>query len=228
MLILLGLALVGYWGPWLIHPAAPLTLNGYDLSEWVTFLPGVRDGSVLAGLTIPLPWGDSISIYVARLVFLIPLACLAGLLGLTASRYRGSASPYLRAWWSDVLPRSPLSWALLGLAGACCFIALPPYEAYVRPDYWREYWPQAATAGFTALLIVAAFVLPIELKDALQIGLALAGGGFGLWGFLAVRPAALELLNVGWARLGWGWAAMLTGLAGLAWLGFAHLFGQKD
>src|SRR5258708_34443636 len=65
----LGLALFGYWLPWLTHPAAALRLNGYELSEWVTFLPGVRDGS--------LPLG--------RLVFLLPLGCLALLLGLAAT-----------------------------------------------------------------------------------------------------------------------------------------------
>src|SRR6188474_2876552 len=64
------LALVGYWAPWLTHPAAALRLNGYELSEWVTFLPGVRDGS------LPL----------SRLLFLLPLACLALLLALAASR----------------------------------------------------------------------------------------------------------------------------------------------
>ena len=64
------LALVGYWLPWLTHPAAALRLNGYELSEWVTFLPAVRDGSS------PL----------TRLVFLLPLAALALLCGLAAAR----------------------------------------------------------------------------------------------------------------------------------------------
>src|SRR5437870_3045187 len=64
------LALVGYWLPWLTAPAAALRLNGYELSEWITFLPGVRDGS------LPLN----------RLVFLLPLACLALLFALAAAR----------------------------------------------------------------------------------------------------------------------------------------------
>lgn len=227
-LILLGLALAGYWGPWLVHPSASLTLNGYDLSEWVTFLPQVRDGSLFAALTISIPWGDPISIYLARLVFFIPLACVAGLLGLTASRYRGRTSPYLKAWWSDLLPHSALSWALLGLAGMCCFLVFPPYPAYVFPDYWPEYQTQFIVACLTAMLILAVFFLPGELKDVVQIALALVGGGYGLWAFLSLRPAAMALLGMGWVRWGWGWVAMLVGLAGLAWLGLTHLFGQKD
>src|SRR5437764_9978299 len=84
-LIPLGLALIGYWTPWLTHPAAALRLNGYELSEWVTFLPGVRDGS--------LPFN--------RLAFLIPLACLALLLGIAASHFRSSApqGSWLRPKW---------------------------------------------------------------------------------------------------------------------------------
>src|SRR5258707_12161641 len=74
----LGLALVGYWLPWLTHPVAALRLNGYELSEWVTYLPGVRDGS------LPL----------SRLLFLLPLSCLALLLAL-ASSWQPVGSPRL-------------------------------------------------------------------------------------------------------------------------------------
>ncbi len=151
-----------------MHPAAPLTLNGYDLSEWVTFLPQVRDGSLpIAALTLSFPWGYSLSIYFARLVFFIPLACVAGLLSVAASRYRGAPATYLRAWWSGLLPHSSLSWALLALAGLCCFMVFPPYEAYIRADYWPEYQPQFIIACFTILIIVSAFFLPGELKDVL-------------------------------------------------------------
>lgn len=228
-LFLLGLALVGYWGPWLIHPAAALTLNGYELSEWVTFLPQVRDGSLsLAALTFAFLGGYSLSIYFARLAFLIPLACVAGLLSIAAARYQGRPTTYLRAWWSGLLPHSVLSWTLLGLAGLCCFLVFPPYPAYVFADAWPEYQPQFIVACLIALIIVAAFFLPAEMKDVLQIGLALVGGGYGLWALLSLRPLVNELIGPSWLRWGWGWVAMLVGLAGLAWLGLTHLFGQKD
>src|SRR5258706_7220944 len=77
----LGLALFGYWLPWLTHPSAALRLNGYELSEWITYLPGVRDGS------LPL----------SRLVFLLPLGCLALLLGLAATWQSVLAAPLLGA-----------------------------------------------------------------------------------------------------------------------------------
>src|SRR5260221_287867 len=83
----LGLALIGYWLPWLTHPVAALRLNGYELSEWVTYLPGVRDGS------LPL----------SRLLFLLPLSCLALLLGLAATWQSVLAAPLLSA-----LPGAPV------------------------------------------------------------------------------------------------------------------------
>jgi len=36
--------LVGYWAPWVGHPAAGLVQNAFDLSEFVKFLPQVRNG----------------------------------------------------------------------------------------------------------------------------------------------------------------------------------------
>src|SRR5882757_8110917 len=90
-MVALGLALVGYWLPWLTHPVAALRLNGYELSEWITYLPGVRDGS------LPL----------SRLLFLLPLGCLALLLGLAATWRWGLSAPVLAAF--PVAPASASS-----------------------------------------------------------------------------------------------------------------------
>src|SRR5687767_6493572 len=103
------LALVGYWAPWLTHPAAALRLNGYELSEWITFLPGVRDGT--------LPFN--------RLAFLIPLACLGLLSGITAAHFRSMTAP--SSWLRPKWPRSLIGWALLVLAALGCYGVFPPY-----------------------------------------------------------------------------------------------------
>src|SRR5207245_1175929 len=87
----LGLALVGYWLPWLTHPAAALRLNGYELSEWVTYLPGVRAGS------LPL----------SRLEFLLPLGCVALLLGLAATWPVALSAPLLSAFPGAPAPSAP-------------------------------------------------------------------------------------------------------------------------
>lgn len=43
----LGLVLLwlGYFLPWVPHPAAALSMGAYDLSDWVTRLPPMQDGS---------------------------------------------------------------------------------------------------------------------------------------------------------------------------------------
>jgi hypothetical protein len=136
----LGLALAGYWLPWLTAPAAALRLNGYELSEWITYLPGVRDGSLS----------------LSRLLFLLPLACLAGLLALAASRSadpppvyilggepqsprpRGARRP--RSGLSALLPvAGPGGWVLFALGILCALVIIPPYPylltAYADPEY---------------------------------------------------------------------------------------------
>lgn len=49
-----ALALVAYVLPWLVNPGAGLTFNAYDLAEWLSLHPAVRDTSppllVTAGL----------------------------------------------------------------------------------------------------------------------------------------------------------------------------------
>jgi hypothetical protein len=223
----LGLALIGYWLPWLTAPAAALRLNGYELSEWITYLPGVRDG------TLPL----------SRLLFLLPLTCLALLLALAASRVASAPpiyilggepqSPRARApqrphtGLNALLPVAGLGgWALLALGLVCALVVLPPYPyvltAYADPEYRVHLF----VALFSLVALLLALYLPDQVKAVAQIGLALAGGVLGLWGLLAVRPVASALLGAPWP-IGLGWPLMLAGFAILAWVGLVQLFGPR-
>lgn len=40
----LGLALVAYYLPWVTHPTAGFTMNGFDLAEWTSLHPASRSG----------------------------------------------------------------------------------------------------------------------------------------------------------------------------------------
>jgi hypothetical protein len=220
----LALSLVGYWLPWLTHPVAALRLNGYELSEWVTFLPSVRDGS------LPL----------SRLVFLLPLGCLALLLALAASWQATRPTRLLTTPSPEAarsVPRSGLNallpsvqglggWGLLALSLVCAFVVFPPYPylltAYADPEYRTQLF--AASLGLVILLL--ALYLPSDLKAALQIALAALGGGLGLWSLLAVRPAASSLLGAPWT-IGLGWPIMLLGFALLLLGGLRELFGPR-
>jgi hypothetical protein len=210
LLASLALALAGFWTPWLTHPAAALRLNGYELSEWVTYLPGVRDGS--------LPLG--------RLSPLLPATALILLYGIAAARFRAQATTRPRLRLLAFLPNSALSWGLLVVALLCFATVFPPYEAFVRADYWPEYQPQFFVAGFALLGLIVILALPDEVNDLLQIVVALLGGGYAAWLVWTVWAVTLQQFHAGW-RTGIGWGAMLAGFAGLALAGWARLFGPR-
>ena len=62
---LLALAIIGYLLPWVITPAQSLSMGAYDLAEWTSLHPVVRQ-------TLPFLW--------ATLALRIPLAILGTLL----------------------------------------------------------------------------------------------------------------------------------------------------
>jgi len=199
------LALVGYWTPWLTHPAAALRLSGFDLAEWITHLPGVMDGS------LPL----------SRLSFLTPLACLALLLALEAARLH-RADGAARRGWRRYMPRRPAALGCLVLALICAFRVMPPYEAFRDSAYWPDYQAQFAVACVIVLGLAVCQFVPNWLEAGLQMVFSLLGGGCGAWALLTLKPAADEVLNAPWA-IGLGWFAVLFGLAGVAVAGAVEL-----
>ncbi len=207
LLIALILALVGFWSPWLQHPAAALQLNAFELSEWVTFLPGVRLGE--------LPFG--------RLSFLAPSACLAVLFGLAAAHTTRQSGRAL-------LPDTWLSWGLLALSVLCTFVVFPyyPYLVLVPRDFfnpeYQEFQLQFVVACAALVGVFIAFVLPEWLSALAQMALALIGAGFSAWALWSVRPVASELLNAPWG-VGYGWALILLGFAGALARGWGQMFG---
>jgi hypothetical protein len=224
-LISLLAALAGYWLPWLTHPAVALRLNGYELSEWVTFLPGVRDGS------LPLN----------RLVFLLPLAGVALLCGLAAVRPPSNltlpplgatarlAPPPPRTGLAALLPNvaGPLGWALLAVGLACALIVFPPYPYLLTAYADPEFQPQLLAASLTLVALLVLLYLPAEVNALLQTGVAALAAALAVWGLATVRPIAADLLNVPWP-LGLGGGLLLVGLAGLTVSGLAALFGPRQ
>lgn len=222
--VALLLALVGYWLPWLTHPAAALRLNGYELSEWVTFLPGVRDGSA------PLN----------RLVFLLPLACLALLCALAAARPTPTLSlpplgaaprhapPPARTGLAAFLPTlaGPAGWLFLLLGLACAFVVFPPYPYLLTAYADAEYQLQLLVAAVTLLAVFGVTFLPGELSAALQAALAALALAVAAWALLTVRPIAGDLLGTAWG-VGLGWLIMLGGFGWLALLALRRLFGPR-
>ena len=187
----LVLALLGYWSPWLNLPPAALRLNGFELAEWSTFLPGVRDGS----LSLP------------RLSFLPPLAGLALLLGIAAARF-----PYRSpARWTLLGA---------GLVCAYNIFPVYPYllTAYANPEFQRQFF---AACGVVAGLALTMFLpaawldLPQIVLAALGVwsgaqalltlrlaALELMGGAWPIGiGWAAMLAGFAGLAAAGWRRL---------------------------
>jgi hypothetical protein len=203
----LALALLGFWMPWLTHPAAALRMNAFELSEWVTFLPGVRTGEAGFG----------------RLSFLAPSACLALLFAIASARTRAMQS---RRWREALLPHSLIGWGWLALALLCVATVFPYYpyilSAYANPEFQTQFFVACA-----ALLgVVLVFLLPEDVNALLEIALALAGGVVSVWALSALQPIASQLLGAAWV-IGWGWAAILLGFAGVLVAAWAQLFRPR-
>jgi len=173
--------LIGYWAPWIAHPAAGLVQNGFDLSEFIKFLPQVKDNSE------PL----------IRWLFFLPLTTMALSMGLAIYGLLPQTSSWLRM-------------ALGGLALLLLIILIPPYPytserllggefrartimtvvswvAFPLTVIWPSRWP--STRGISlllALLTVAGVVGPIVQYLSLRDVLSIAYGepvtiGWGVW-----------------------------------------------
>jgi len=185
----LGLALcwAGYWAPWIAHRAAALNFNGYELAEWTTRLPGVRDGSLRLG----------------RLDFMLPLACLS-----LATALAAGVTP-MRGWlrWAA---------RLLALLGGFLILPEYPFilTAHIDPELRPTLVLGVVILG--GVVIGSWVIRRLEIRDWL-VGvtislLALAALGFTIRSLVVMLPVLGELFNAP-ARLNWGPWALGVGAA---------------
>jgi hypothetical protein len=182
------LASVGYYGPWIAHATAGLTLSGVDMGEFVKFLPGVLDG------TLP----------VTRQMFYLPPFAAAVTIALLIG------SPRLGYPW---LLRVP---ALL-LAALVSLQLLPPAWSPASL-MTAEFRLQTITLGLCWLLLAGFWIwgrLPAWLTGSLSAGMAIAAIGLSGWQFYIVKAAIDSVYGVPPA-IGWGFVLCMAGLAALA------------
>ncbi|MFZ5918581.1 MAG: hypothetical protein ACOYZ7_16730 [Chloroflexota bacterium] len=187
VLIGLMLAIVGYWGPWVDHAAAALVIAGFDLAEYVKFLPEVRAGS--------MP--------VIRELFYLAAPAAALCLALVL----GNWQRHLPAWaWT----------ALAALALWLALIVAPPVDFIVRfadATLRAEWGRQAALAGVGFLGVAAALLWARRLARWAAVSLFVLSAGTGtgvlLWQFFTVQPAIERVYN---QPLAWGWGVWLMPL----------------
>jgi hypothetical protein len=182
------LAAIGYYGPWIGHQTAALTLGGVDMGEFVKFLPGATEGSPSV---------------VRQMFYLPPLAIVAGVALLAGSRQ-------LRFAW-------PLRTLMLALAVPVSLGLLPPAWSPTSLMA-TEFRMQTITLGICWLLLAGSWLLgqlPLQLAGVLGGMLALAAGTLSAWQFLVAKPA-IDAVYLRPPPAAWGLFLCMAGLAIMA------------
>jgi hypothetical protein len=196
------LAAIGYYGSWIDHATAALTLSGSDMAEFVKFLPGAVDGTLDV---------------VRRIFYLPPLAVVSSLALLIASKRL--AYPRALRLLGLVLC-VPLSLQLLPPAWSPASLATPEFRL------------QALGVALCWLMLAASWLLarlPAWFSGLVAGGLSLAAGALPAWQLAVVKPAIDAVYGTAPA-LGWGIFLCVAGLALLALASaiFAQQAGQGD
>ena len=178
-------ATVGYFGSWLAHETAALTLSGVDMAEFVKFLPEVLDGTLAV---------------IRQLFYLPPFAvvvCVALLVGSGTLRY---------PVWFRVL-------ALVG-AMPVSLQLLPPAWS-VSSLMSPEFRLQAVALGASWLLLAGFWMLgrlPLWLTSAAAGAISLIAMVLPAWQVLIAKPA-IDVVYLSAPGIGWGFLVCMAGLA---------------
>lgn len=185
------LVVVGYFGPWVPHKSAALTVTGSELAEFAKFFPQVQGGVVS----------------VTRELFYSPLVVASVLLGLLASR---STSRAVRL----IVPLG-VATVLLGallpfpvVEAARLAIATP--ASFVLPPGCKGQLALVVAGVMLTLLTPLAHRLPRRPLGILVALLAIAGSVPALYQFALLRPLIVALYDAP-LGLGWGLVVCVTG-----------------
>jgi hypothetical protein len=186
-LVAWGLALVGYFGPWVGRRAAALAWNAYDLFDLLRLLPEIEAGTIqvhLPALRLPL-------VGLAVLLPLIaggapfPWRITAGVLGAGLAAMTLPPYPHILGAWRTPGWRVPFWWGSGAMGLALALVWLAPRLGRARP------WIGLACALPPAL--AAALTFRRLLPALRRLHAAPIGAGWGLWlcvGALAVLGLA--------------------------------------
>ena len=180
--------LIGYFGPWVDHTVAGLVITGLDFGEYVKFLPGVREGTVIL-------W---------RPGFYAPLVATSAAALLAA--YRAELG---YRWWMRV--------PLLMLATIAALNLVPPAWTPTRllePEFrWQTSCLVILLIGVACAPMLA--LLPRRIAAMAVTVLSISGIVAPLHGFFQVIPA-IQTLYAHTLTPGWGLWLMVVGLLILA------------
>jgi hypothetical protein len=194
------LVLVGYFGPWVPHKTAALTVTGWELAEFAKFFPQVQGGTVS----------------IARELFYLPFVTVCLLLALLAGR----SATRLARWIVPLLLAALLVAALLpySVVDAARQALATRVPVTLDPQYMGQLVLVAAGVALT-LLTPLAWRLPRRLQSILVALLALAGAIPPLWQFALLHPLVVALyavpIGLGWGLIGCAVGSLLLLLSGV-------------
>lgn len=179
------LAALGFFGPWIAHPTAALSLSGGDMAEFVKFLPGVVGGSIRL---------------IRQLYYVPPFAVavsIALLIGLDSLHYRR----FVRA--VALLLAVPVSLQLLPPAWSPASLIASEFRA------------QTLALGVCWLLLACFWLfrrLPAWMVGSLSAVLCLLAILLPGWQFVTAKPAIDRVYSMPTSP-GWGIVLCFVGLA---------------
>ena len=194
------LVIVGYFGPWVPHKTAALTVTGWELAEFAKFFPQVQGGTVS----------------IARELFYLPFVTVCLLLALLAGR---SATRPAR-WIVPLLLAALLVAALLpySIVDAARQALATRVPVTLDPQYTGQLVLVVAGVALT-LLTPLAWRLPRRIQSILIALLALAGAILPLWQFALLHPLVVALyavpIGLGWGLIGCAAGFVLLLLSGV-------------
>ncbi len=115
-----GLALIGYFGPWIGHRAASLAWNAYDLFDLLRLLPDVASGAVtvnLQALRLPLV-GLAVLLPLLAARAPLPWRVAASVVGAVLALATLPSYPEILGAWSKPGWRVPFWWGIGGIVTA--------------------------------------------------------------------------------------------------------------
>src|SRR5512139_3987450 len=173
-LLWLALFLIGagYFGPWVWHKAAGLTLSADDLGEWIKFLPAWKSGQ--------LP--------VLRELFYLPIWLTSIGLGLLAGRIKAWPWKLIVLGLSVLLVFTPLP-------------KYPELlSAFREPEFTLTFWATMVALLLSVLFTFFGSRLPDRVEAILWIVIGISAALFAPWMFGRTLPDIDRLYHysIGW------------------------------
>lgn len=170
-----GIALVGYFGPWVGRQAAALAWNAYDLFDLLRLLPEIETGALPVNLqALRLPLVGLAVLLPMLLAKAHPLWRISGAL-VGAGLALATLPPYpeIVSAWHTPGWRIPFWWGIGAMLTAGAAVWFAPRMGRYRP------WILLAWLAVTALPAAATFVRLLPALRALHA--APIGPGWGFW-----------------------------------------------